>query len=288
VEEICPMFYDLQRDPTGVTAASPPPPLLDPAQVLPLLEGWRRCPTPWRAGLPIFTRITIFDVTGLSRGQIFSWEWDELAFHAKLRTLGPTKLGVTLLRAGEALKFAGRALEEGEMVASRQTDRGALDECAAAAEKGGARGVVYFRLPADRDAATWTLRALGAPATKPQLTLRRDGEQLTLENPDPADLPPRLAGERHDRDRGYALEIDSSGPVFREAEAGAFFRVGAHVNPDGKKPQPASVQTATRLTFWFSHLPAGASLRTGLFQLAPAAPSTALRWRITGGEWKPL
>src|SRR5688572_4724246 len=85
VSEMCPMFYDLQRDPTGVKDAADVPPLLDPTQVEGFLARWKSCPTPWRAGLPVFTRVTVFDQTGLSRGQIFQWDWDQIVFHPQLR-----------------------------------------------------------------------------------------------------------------------------------------------------------------------------------------------------------
>jgi hypothetical protein len=111
---------------------------------------------------------------------------------------------------------------------------------------------------------------------------------LVLQNESAADLGPRLAGERHDRDRGYTLELDAPAPVFREAEPGAFFRVTGHVDPESKKPLRASVPSATRLTFWFSHLDARASLRSGIFQLAPGAAASTIRWRVTGGDWRPL
>jgi hypothetical protein len=110
---------------------------------------------------------------------------------------------------------------------------------------------------------------------------------LILQNESAADLEPRLAGERNDRDRGYALELDAPAAVFRAAEAGDFFRVSGHVDPEGK-PMRGSVPLATRLTFWFSHLEAGGSLRSGLFQLSASADLHALRWRVTGGDWQPF
>jgi hypothetical protein len=287
VEEICPMFYDLQNDPTGVSAETPPPPLLDPAPVEKLLAGWHNCPTKWRAGLPAFSRLTLFDDSGVSRGQLPAWEWDELVFNPHLHTLAPTKLGVTLLRADAGTLISRRPVRAGELLAVRTTDRAALTASIAAAEKAGSAGVVFFRLPGESGTAH-SLRALGHSAdARPQCTLRREGGALILRNQGDADLGPRLSGERHDRDRGCELELDAPAPIFREAEPGAFFRVGAHVDAD-RTPRPAQVATATRLTFWFSRLPAGASLRSGLFQLAPAADVSRLRWRVMGGEWQPL
>ena len=134
--------------------------------------------------------------------------------------------------------------------------------------------MVFFRLPDETDAGGSSLRdlaALDVPAS-PRLLLRQSAaEQLELANTSAFDLPPRLSGEKSDRDRGYALEIDAPAPVFREALAGDFWRVASHANPDAKKPIATVVPLATRLTFWFSQLRAGATLRTGLLQLAPGA-----------------
>ena len=286
--EICPMFYDLQRDPTGVSAETPPPPLLDPAQVLPILERWKECPAPWRAGLPAFTRVTVFDKTGLSRGQIFGWEWPEVVFNQQLRSAKAGALGVQLLRVAAPTRIARRALEKDEWLAVRQTDPEALATCRSAAAKAGAIGIVFFRLPDAEDDSTISLRSLAAgDGQAPKMHAWISGGALVLENRGAADLAPRLAGERHDRDRGHTLEVDAPAAYFREAEPGDFHRVTAHVSPESE-PRIAPVHAATRITFWVSHLDAGASLRSGLFQLAPHADARRIRWRFGGGEWQPL
>jgi hypothetical protein len=127
------------------------------------------------------------------------------------------------------------------------------------------------------------------PATK--LTLRRDGDKLVLTNEGPCDLPPRIVGDGP-QDRGYELEVEGTGPVFREAVPGDFWRVAGHIHPDSDHPNLTAVGFATRLTFWFAALPAGQSLSTGLFQLNPAAEGTSLRYRILNSveqiSWLPL
>jgi len=295
VDEITPMFYDMQGDPTGVGPDAPPPPILDPATLEPAMRAWSACPIPWRAGLPLFARLTVFDHTGLSRGQIPNWSWEDFCFHKDLRTLAPTRLGVTLFRADAATRVAATPVNAGEFVVSRFTDRSALARAAALAPAAGAKGVVFFRLPDDTDPAGASLRDLGALAAsgQPHLILRKSAdEQLELVNDSSFDLPPRLSGEKSDRDRGYALEIDAPAPVFREALAGDFWRVAAHANPEAKKPIPTLVPLATRLTFWFGQLRAGGSLRTGLLQLAPDGRLDGVRYRIIHcegtAEWKPI
>lgn len=295
IEEIVPMFYDLQADPTGVSAAAPPPPLLDPKQLEAVIEPWRDCPAPWRAGLPTFARLTVFDRTGVSRGQIPNWEWADFCFHKSLHTLAPTRLGVTLFRADADTRVAATPVAKDEIVVSRFTDRPALAQASGIARASGAKDIVFFRLPDGSNPGGWSLANLRNVASPehPQLILRATAEdRLELVNDSATDLAPRLSGEKHDRDRGYALEIDAPAPLFREALAGDFWRVGAHAEPDAKKPVAAAVPLATRLTLWFTHLPAGASLRTGLLQLAPGASFAHLRYRVLNcaenDAWKPV
>ncbi len=283
VEEIAPMFYDLQRDPTGVSASAPPPPLLDPNQLADVLRPWRACPIPWRAGLPTFARLTVFDRTGLSRGQIPNWSWDDFCFHKSLRTLAPTTLGVTLFRADADTRIAATPIAKDEIVASRFTDRAALAKAAVLAREAGATGILLFRLPDGSDPSGWSLEDLGRLASReqPRLALRQtSAEQLELVNDSAFDLEPRLSGEKNDRDRGYALEVDATAPLFREALAGDFWRVTSHARPEAAQPAAVAVPLATRLTFWFSQLPAGGKLRTGLLQLAPGARFENLRYRV--------
>jgi hypothetical protein len=298
VEEMAPMFYDLQRDPTGVSAEVPPPPILDPERVGAALRAWEQCPAPWRAGLPSFARLTVFDRTGLSRGQIPNWIWDDFCFHKNLRTLGPTRLGVTLFRADRETRVAHTALAQDEIVVSRFVDHAALAGVFAEARAAGARGVVFFRLTDDTDPSGWSVADLGALATgmaaAPRLELRMaaEDERLELVNDSERDLAPRLSGAKGELDRGYALEIDAPAALFRDALAGDFWRVGSHANPEAEKPAPVAVPLATRLTFWFSHLPAHGKLQTGLLQLAPGATLEKLRYRILNcegaNEWKQI
>ena len=295
VEEIAPMFYDLQGDPTGVTVDAPPPPLLDPAQFEAVLQPWKQCPIPWRAGLPTFARLTVFDRAGHSRGQIPNWDWDDVCFHKSLHTLAPTHLGLTMLRADGDVRVASTPVLKDEIVASRFTDRAALVQAMSLARAAGTAGIILFRLPDGTSPAGPSLGDLGelASASGPNLFVRRTaGGQFELVNDSAIDLPPRLSGDKSDRDRGYALEIDAPAPIFREALAGDFWRVNSHVQPDAKKPVPVVVPLATRLTYWFSQVPGHGVLQSGLLQLAPEVSLDALHYRILdGGEpgpWKPL
>lgn len=293
VTEMAPMFYDLRPDPVAVRADSLPPPLLDNNRVDKLLESWRGCRIPWRAGLPVFSRLTIYRANGGSRGQVSAWSWEDICFNSHLRHKGESRAGVTVFRADAATRVGRVSIDAGEWVAARCVDPSVLVNAIRTANISGAAGVIFFRLPAGNDADGTSLDNLASLSTdeSPRLRLAREGDKLVLTNEAGTDLLPRLAGERHDRDRGYALEIDAPAPVFREAVPGEFWRVGAHANPETAREVSVSIPLATRLTFWFSDLPAGDQLVTGLVQLAPGADWTAVRYRVLNvkdSEWRAL
>jgi hypothetical protein len=177
------------------------------------------------------------------------------------------------------------------MLAVRLPDRTALNRTFNAAKRAGASGVILFRLPDDADASGWSLRQTGALAKieKPNLVLRMiaDGK-ISLSNESHTDLPPRFYENASDQTRGYALEIDASSPVWREALEGDFWHVASRSDSNAEVPIPL----APRIVFLFSHLRAGGSLTSGLIQLAPGARTEEFRWRVrdseTAGEWRKI
>ena len=182
------------------------------------------------------------------------------------------------------------------MLAARWPERQVLARAVTAAKAAGAHGVVWFRLPEPTNSTGWSLRQLGALGTgetgEPALVLRRDeNARLVLKNESNIDLAPRLSGTASPLDRGYALELDAPGPIFREALAGDFWKVAGHIDPEATA-RAVAVPLATRVTFWFSHLRAGESLRSGLIALAPEADFEQIRYRILNApgaeQWRQL
>lgn len=265
VDELFPMFYDLEID------ATHPLPLLDPAKLKAGLADWNRCQIPWRAGLPSFARITLYDAAGISKGHIRAWNWDDVCFNPVLATTGTTSLGTTLFHVTARGAIGDTPVQTGELVAARWPDREALRTAPA-------RDVTFFRLPDSTDPSGWSVSQLTHPGSGPRLRLRRAAQRLELIDDADGDLEPRLAG-KDGRDRGYALELDAAAPLFREALEGDFWRVTGGADPE-TKPVAVAIPLATRLTFWFSHLRAHESLRTGLLQLAPDADFNQVRYRI--------
>lgn len=281
VDELLPMLYDFEPDPTVEGAA--PRPLLDPEKLERLLVEWNECRIAWRAGLPSFSRVTLFDPSGKLRGHIREWNWDDLCFNSSLATLRSAVLGVTVLKATAATRVTNTPVKVDQLLAVRWSDRAGLVRVIDRVKKTSARGVVFFRLPDSTAPSGWSLRQLGHLEATPHLALRKAGTppQLELVNESEADLEPRLSSAKSEGalDRGYALELDAPATDFRDAQEGDFWRVLGHADPDGAR-RAVAVPLATRLTFWFSRLRARQSLRTGLIQLAPGANLDQIRYRI--------
>jgi hypothetical protein len=287
VDELLPMLYDFEAEP--LLKNDSPQPLISPEKMSKLIESWRACRKPWRAGLPVFARLSVYDGSQKLRGQIRNWNWDEVCFNPKFQLVKGGQFGTTMLRAVTATTIANTAINPGDEMVVREVDRSALQDAIGAASRAGAQSIVLFRLPDSSASSGWSLHQLGhLAAAEPRLVLVKpsDTETLELSNAGHGDLSPRLP--THDKDEGgYALEIDSTAPIFREAERGDFASLAALAGD-----KPARVPFATRLSFRFSQLRAKENLRTGLIQLAPGADFRQIRYRIvnTGDNptWKPL
>ena len=285
VDEFLPMLYDFEAEP--VLKNQTPLPLLSPEKISKLMEDWRACRKPWRAGLPVFARLSVYDANQKLRGQIRNWNWDELCFNRNLEVADHGEFGTTILRANKPTFIANTTINSGEKLIVREVDRAALQNAITAASRAGALGVVFFRLPDATASSGWSLRQLAHLDARPQLLLRKpaDSETLELSNTGDGDLPPRFPESDQD-EGGYLVEIDFGSPVLREAESGDFASLAAFAGGN-----PARVPFAITLKFWFAQLRAKESLRTGLIQLAPGANFSQARYRISNSGdklWKPL
>lgn len=288
VDELFPMLYDFEPDP--VVRGAAPLPLLDPEKLERALAEWDQCRIPWRAGLPAFARVTLFDSTGKSRGHIRDWSWDALCFNNSLATLRATGLGVSMLKPRAATRVTNTPVTADQLLAVRWPDRAGLLRVIERAEKTSARGLVFFRLPDSTAPSGWSLRQLAHLEAAPHLVLRKTKglQELELANESDADLEPRLSGAG-ELDRGYALELDAPAAIFRDAQEGDFWRMIGQAETGGAR-RALALPLATQLTFWFSHLRARQSLRTGVIRLAPGESFSQIRYRIRNApgdsEWK--
>lgn len=291
VDELFPMLYDFEPDP--IIEGANPLPLLAPDKLEKALGEWNGCRIPWRAGLANFARVTLFDPSGKSRGHIREWNWEALCFNRSLATVRAIDLGITLLKPRGTTRVSNTPVNPDQILAVRWPDRAGLIRIIDRVKKGSARGMVFFRLPDSSAPSGWSLRQLGHLEATPHLVLRqrKESQELELANVSDADLEPRLSSAtgQGELDRGYALELDAPAAIFRDAHEGDFWRVVGHVDPDGAR-RAVSVPLATRVTFWFSHLRAGQSWKTGVIQLAPGETFRQVRYRVrhTAGdsEWK--
>ncbi len=286
VTELFPMLYDFAPDP--VAAGAFPVPLIDPERSGAWLKEWTRCRTPWRAGLPNFARLTVFDPDGKSRGNVREWNWDAVAFNEALALERPTERGVTVFRARTGTRVGNTPIHENQRLVVRSPDRALLAELVAAARRSSAGGVVFFRLPDSSATSGWSLRQLQHLDARPRLILRKadDADRFELTNEGDGDLAPLFESTPP----GYALQIEADVPIFREAEEGDFWRVQGEVERDAQV-RAVMLPLATRLNFSFSQLRAGRSLQSGLIRLAPGADFSQVRFRILRtdqNEWTPL
>jgi hypothetical protein len=281
VDELLPMLYDFEAEPILKDQSTMP--LISPDKISGLIESWRACHKPWRAGLPVFARLSLYDANQRLRGQIRNWSWDELCFNRSFQMSNGPQFGASILRAMRATSIANTPIHPGEEVIVREVDRGALRDAISAALRAGAHGIVFFRLPDSSASSGWSLRQLGHLEAGPHLILRKsnDSETLELSNVGDGDLEPRFSKNEADAG-GYVLEIDSATPMFREAQSGDFASADAFA---GEKR--AKVPFATRVRFQFAQLRAKENLRTGLIQLAPGADFRQTRYRILNIEATP-
>jgi hypothetical protein len=179
----------------------------------------------------------------------------------------------------EPLVLADTRIAPGQRVVWRTVDDGVLATLAAAAERAGASGIVYFALPGPGLQAAFSpchlQRGRGAV---PQLELEvTERGAVVLRNPGPTDLPARAGDPARPGERGWQLELRSTRPgAFRAASPGGF--VAAKV-PDGL---PA--EEATRLLLYFSRLPSGGSITSGTC----IAEAGAVTWRVIGVTAHPV
>jgi len=292
VDGLFPMFYDLEPDTPAAVREGRFAPIANLSQNLEFLKRWRRCSVPWTAGLPCFSRLSLFAPGGELLGHVRTWDWDSVIFNPAFR-LQTASADFTHLRVLADVRFGQTAIHRGEQLVARETAPRDLALLAKAAAEAGAAGVIWFRLP---DGSPQTSVSIGMLRTlvdgavpAPRLHLSWDSKgRLLLANDGPADLLPRIAGRFGVEDRGWQLEVEADrAGAFQGASAGEFVQVLGFRDVDGERPVRVSLDQAQRLTFWFGSLPGGESLRTGVIPLdKPGHSESKWRWRVDGESWR--
>ena len=276
VDELLPMLYDYEAEP--VLENDAPLPLINPQKIAKLIDDWRSCGKTWRAGLPVFARLSVYDSNQKLRGQIRNWNWDEICFNPSLQIVRRSGSGTTVARTTKPTTIANTPVKSGEKLVVREPDRRALRDAVDAAVHAGAQSVVFFRLPDSTASSGWSLHQLGHLDAQSQLVAHysADDQALELSNLGDGDLEPALAAKAMD---GYVLEIEGKAAIFREAHPGDFARLTSYAGD-----KPVALPFATRVQLRFSQLRAKQTLKTGLIQLAPGADFRQARYRILKPE----
>lgn len=267
VDELIPMFYDLESDADAERRA----PLLSEATVREQIPLWGRCKTIWRAGLPNFTRVTVLDAQDKALGHVDAWRWETLLYDPAWEVRTGTTQGMTELHARSATKVGRTPIAQGGGLLIRWPDGKLLQAATQAASAAGAGGVVLFKLPQADSPSGWSLgtvlEAVRAQEPKDLLPAVQDfrlvqkGSRLTLLHEGSVDLPPRFASPR------WTLELEVAPSALTELAAGEFA---------GR--DSALEEHTGHVTLRVAHLRSGGSLRTGYFQYLH--PPAVLRWRI--------
>lgn len=262
-ESVCsfaPMFYDLSTDAPDDVRGDRFQPMADPA-VADLIALWKDCPKPWRAGLPNFERVSVFEPDGKLIGHLRGWRPDEVFFHPSLRVMR-TGGGCTVFEVTASSDLADTRIRPGMKVVHRTPDLATLKRLVETADRSGADAVIAFALPGPGIQAACSAAQFTHLDTVANPTLRPDKNGvLILENPGPADLTSRI----------WELEIHSSkAAAFQSASPGGF--AGIEV-PGGLPPELSST-----LVLRFSQLPAGGSLSSGPL----VRDAAGLTWSIRG------
>ena len=267
-DEITPMFYDLNPAHEQMHDGALEP-IGEPGPIRAELERWRNCPLPWRAGLPNFSRVTLIGKDGWSKGNFWSWSWNEIWYSPLLSAAGPTRAGESVLTVDKGGPVIDTLVRAGESIVVREPDLITLRQLADEASTCGAISPIYFRLPSGQPSDAFGALSLG-PGVPGRSELK--WSQSTLSFLVAGDLPARVFDNGQ---RGYALAVRCTGG-WREAITGMF----DHVTTDdaGRHPAHDPLPLGDRvLYFWFAQAHDGDEVDTGFVRLDG---DKTLQWQL--------
>ena len=268
VDEVFPMFYDLEPDPS-LAPGKRPRPMVDMEAVVKWTKAWMPCPVPWHLGLPNMTRLTVFDQSGARH--LRSWDQGTLS-----------SLGAPVLRDDESLTL-WQLSEAGHFTALRRPSLPDLKTAMTAGSGAGASGVIWFSLTQPgRAASGWSVAHLqhlqAGPTTGPAFafttTKVEGGHKLLLTNTGDQDAI--------DDFKGCLLRLKVRRGEVREVLAGGF--AGLSFLADGA--QVAEPREADEIRLFFSRLDAGEQIATDLVRFSWSGPSPSLSWSVESATMK--
>ena len=250
------MFYDLAADAPADVVRGTPRPMLD-EETLRWIGKWKACPVRWRAGLPNFQRVSLFEPDGTLVGHFQEAVAERLALHPAVAFVPGSPRATQRFRVLADGTLSGIRIRAGQHLVWRMPEEKMLVRAIAAARESGAAGTIWFAHPASAPRPLHSVGHLAAlqrgetPPTELRVTVDARGT-LELHNAGEADLWPRPA----DSPWKLVLEADAPGR-FGMLEPFDFHAV------DAPGSSPARPQLARRIVLEFHSLRARESLRTG-------------------------
>jgi len=270
-DELVPMFYDLERDEPADVRKGNFHGMVD-ASTIQWIHKWNPCLTPWRAGLPNFQRLSIFNEDGSLVGHHRKWSIDGLLNHPAIEASPAQPDNIRLYQVVADGTLSGIPIQTQQTLAWRQPDESMTREAIDAARSAGAIGIVWFAHPDSAPKAWHSVAHLTelqqSQPEEPQLTLEINQlGALRLTNAGPIDL---LMSHPSDPIR---LIVEAPPGSFSHGGPGRFSRKEA---PGASLNHP---ETIRRVELEFAELRSGDSLITGHKFTTLTEPSQ-LQWSI--------
>ncbi|YCM44264.1 DUF3142 domain-containing protein [Verrucomicrobiaceae bacterium 227] len=256
VDELAPMFYDLEVDQPASIRANTPLALVSP-ETLSWIHKWNQCPVTWRAGLPNFQRLSLFESSGQLVGHLQRWSPSHLSRISGLTPLPRKAPNALTFKITRETQYHGVTMKPGQLLIWRAPGEVETLRALATAQAAGASGIIWFAHPDSAPVAWHSIAHLsalqnGAPAlANLRHEILPDGS-VTLTNDGPGDLsfrpgdPPRL----------LILEASAQN-TFAPGDPGTFLDIAA---PGSSLVRPELART---ITLSFNDLHSGKSLTSG-------------------------
>ncbi len=220
-DQIVPMFYDLEPDhPLEITRGTPRQ-MTDSATIH-WINRWKSCRTDWRAGLPNFQRLTLFDAKGKLIGHMQQWDYATVNSSERFRRVSAPSPSCAVFEVQEDMKVFGVAMKSGSLLVWRTTDDKQLIRALTAARAANASGAVWFAHPASAPVPARSITHLeslqhGVTPMPKLVETRLESGAVTLTNIGTGDVLPNSDGTP------YSLVIHATPELrFDQIAAGDF------------------------------------------------------------------
>jgi hypothetical protein len=192
VDELTPMFYDLESDEAANIRSNDPLAMITP-ETLAWIRRWEKCPITWRAGLPNFQRLTLFESTGVLIGHLQRWSPAHLSQIPGLIPLPQSQPNSLTFQVTRETRYQDVTMMPGQLLIWRAPGEDATGHALTTARAAGASGIIWFTHPDSTPVAWHSIPHLSEmqKGIPPLANLRHeilpDGS-VTLSNDGPGDL----------------------------------------------------------------------------------------------------